>query len=213
LPRILRLSYYVDHEAIDASVEAIRNCRIVAAGTDTLYGLLADPFREDCILRVYDAKRRDKSKPLPLLSAGTEEVLRVAVFNDCIKKFVSIMWPGPLTVILRLRRNIFPNIVAPDGKTGFRVPASPVPRLIAVETGGFVTGTSANISGAPPPRTVEEAVEMLGDSVDLYLDTGLAPIGRPSTIIDLTGTEPRLVREGALRFETILLVWRQVCGR
>lgn len=193
---------------VQEAYKVLKNCGLVVGITDTLYGIFADPFRDECVSKVYSAKRR-AGKPIPLLASSTEAVLSIINVDDTIERFLRIIWPGPVTVILRPADEFFSEKVHLGTKNiGFRVPASPLTRKLAELNGGFITGTSANISGLEPARTIEQAIKQLGNSVDLYIDSGIAPIGSPSTVIDLTTREIAVVREGAVSTRTLRRLYK-----
>ncbi len=188
MARILRTSYTAPgQEVISKALETVRECGLVVGPTDTLYGIFTNPFSRECVDKVYRVKRRT-GKPIPLLADSIESILEHAVFDDKIKRFLETIGYGPVTVVLRIKRDsrIAWNVHLGSYKVGFRIPASPFPRMIAAGLGGLVTGTSANISGWKPPRTVSEAINQLGDSIDLYVDSGYTPLGTGSTVIDLS---------------------------
>ncbi len=200
------------HEVVDTVVgeaaDTIRKCGIVVAATDTLYGLLADPYRDECVLKIYRLKERPLDKPIPILAADAEHVVNVTRPSPQIRRFLDMIWPGPVTVILGVSEGFFSKYISPSGRIGFRVPAAPLVRRLAVMNKGFVTGTSANLSGHKPPRTIHETYRMLGGGVELYIDQGPAPIGAPSTVIDIVNGELKLVREGAVTIDTLRILWR-----
>ncbi len=202
---IVKLRYYqADQKIVDKAYRIIRECGLVVSGTDTVYGLLTSPYSDECVLKLYKAKERPLDKPLPILASSVKAVLGIVEVDSKTKAFLKSIWPGPVTVILRVKENIFSKYVSRSEEyIGFRVPATPIVRLIAERNGGFVTGTSANISGKPAPTTVEEAVKQLGDRVDLYIDLGLAPLKNPSTVIRVTDNGIEVVREGVLSLETL----------
>ena len=195
-------------EAIGEACRVVRGGGLVVYPTDTLYGLGADPFNERAVSRAYEAKRRE-SKPMPVLVSSREVVEEVAVVVDEAVRLMDAFWPGPLTIVLPRRPRLPRAVTAGADSVGVRMPRHSLALSLIESCGGVLIGTSANISGMPPPRTVEEALSQLGDSVDLAIDAGPAPIGAPSTVIDLSGERPRLVREGAIRLEEV----ERVLGR
>lgn len=199
MAKILKTSYIIPSpEIINEAVNTIMECGLVVGVTDTLYGIFADPFRYECVEKVYKAKKR-MGKPIPLLANSIDSIIEHAIVNEKIINFLEIIGYGPVTIVLKIdhRSKIAENVHLKTFKVGFRVPASRLVRLIAREVGGLVTGTSANISGLKPARTVNEAFSQLGDAVHLYIDSGYSPLGIGSTVIDLTEGF-KIIRHGAV---------------
>ena len=180
-------------------VEVLRNGGVAAIPTDTVYGLAANGLDEAAASRVFEVKGRHERMPLPLLLADADDLTLCCVgVPDSARSLAEAFWPGPLTLVLR-RSDQVPDIVTAGGDTvGVRVPDHPVPREIARRLGAPITGTSANLSGLPPATTADEAREQIGERVDYVLDGGAARSGVPSTVLDLTGNEPVIVRPGAV---------------
>jgi L-threonylcarbamoyladenylate synthase len=203
VPRILRINPEdPDPEILEEALSVLRKGGLVIYPTDTVYGLGADPMNPEAVDKVHEAKRRT-GKPLPLL---LDEPGRAERYAEVGKKALRLMrefWPGQLTIILRLRAELPPGITMGTGKIALRVPDCAVARLLAEGLGGAIIGTSANISGAPSPRTAEEAIAQLGEKVDLVLDGGITRHRLSSTIIDLTVDPPRIIRVGPIPPEEI----------
>ena len=161
----------------DAAVSALRAGRAVILPTDTVYGLCALPEQEDVL---YEIKGRDRSKPFALLAADLEAL--VAALPGLDRPALEPYLPGPYTLIV--------------GSVGVRVPNLPPAAADVVRAVGVVAATSANLSGGPDPRRVEEIPDEIRAACGAIVDAGVLP-GIPSTVIDLTGAEPRVVRRGA----------------
>ena len=181
------------------AVEVLTNGGVAAIPTDTVYGLAANGLDGAAASRVFDIKGRPEGMPLPLLLADAGDLSLCCVdVPDSARSLAEAFWPGPLTLVLR-RSGAVPGIVAAGGDTvGVRVPNHPVPREIAQLLGAPITGTSANRSGLPPATTAAEVREQIGDRVDYVLDGGAVRSGVPSTVLDLTGAEPRILRPGGV---------------
>jgi len=194
------------YEKLAAALEAIKRGGLVVYPTDTLYGLGADPYSRDAVLRVYRAKRRPLDRPLPVLVSSIEAAERLVVFNEAARRLAERFWPGALTLILPLRHDapVPRELHAGTGRLGVRMPAHRVALALIESAGGALTGTSANRHRMPPPRTAQEAIEQLNGEVDVVVDAGPAPHGEPSTIVDLSATPPRVIREGAVPAREVL---------
>jgi L-threonylcarbamoyladenylate synthase len=159
------------------AVAALRAGRAVILPTDTVYGLCALPEHEDVL---FELKGRDRSKPVALLAAEVEAL--VAAVPGLDPSLLERYLPGPYTLVV--------------GAVGVRVPVLPPAAAEVVRAVGVVAATSANLSGGPDPRRVEDVPEEIRAACGAIVDTGELP-GVPSTVIDLTGDEPRVIREGA----------------
>lgn len=192
---------------IETAVDIISNGGVAAIPTDTLYGLAACAFDESAVMKVYELKGRPEGMALPLLLSEPEDIEKCAeaVTDDAIalaKRF----WPGAVTLVVRKRAEV-PDIVTAGMETvALRVPDHPVPRGIAKLLGAPITGTSANLSGRPGLTTADAVRREFGDSIDFVLDGGDAEGGVASTIIDMTGEEARILREGAVSWDEISTV-------
>ncbi len=187
----------------------LRNDGVISYPTDTLYGLGADPFSPKALSRLLEVKGRSRDKGLPLLLADADDARAVALPNsDLWLLLARAFWPGPLTLLLPPARKTPREVLGATGAVGLRVPDHPVPRALAGALGAPIVGTSANPSGGPDPVTAQDVERLLGGRVDCILDGGPAHRGQPSTVIDLTGPAPRMVRAGALSAERI----QEVCG-
>ncbi len=190
--------------ALAVAVDALRQGKLVAFPTDTLYGLGVDATNDEGVRCLCKAKNRPLDAPLPILvadvgqaSALTQEMPELAL------RLAYRHWPGPLTLVLK-RAGTFRSLALAGGDTAaLRAPGHPVPLALIRALGRPITGTSANRSGGPPPRTAAEVARQLGEEVDIIIDAGPAPIGVESTVLDLTVDPPRILREGALSREEL----------
>lgn len=189
--------------AVEAAVAALRRGEVVAVPTDTVYGLAADPRQRGAAERLFAAKERPRTVELPVLVADQEQALELVVDPGevalhCMQRW----WPGPLTLVLERRPGLGYDLGDNDRTIGLRCPDHPVPRAICGALGPIAT-TSANRHGQAPLTTAQAVEEALGGAVELILDAGVCD-GAPSTVLDCTGPRPRLLREGALGWSTIL---------
>jgi L-threonylcarbamoyladenylate synthase len=164
-----------------------------------VYGLGACGLDAGAVARIYTAKERPPEKGIILAVAAPEHVTQIAHgVGPRARALMERFFPGPLTLILPAR-DVVPAIVTAGGNTvAVRMPDHPVALALIRECGAPVAAPSANRSGAPPPRTAAEALRDLDGRVDLVLDAGPCPVGTPSTILDLTVSPPRVLREGAV---------------
>lgn len=168
--------------------------------TDTVYGLGCNPFDEEAVKRVFEVKGRG-DKPLPILTSSKERLGEICMLGDKGSRLADKFWPGKLTIVLPTKLKI--PCALGGGSVAVRVPGREDTLELIEACGGFLVGTSANLSGGSHPKVVLDAYSQLGESIDLYLDGG-ATLGTPSTVIDLTKEKPVVLREGALRAGEVL---------
>ena len=189
---------------LEAAVRALSDGGVAAIPTDTLYGLAADAFNAEAIERVFAIKERPEGMALPVLLSDTDQLHIVArEVPEGARKVADVYWPGPLTLIVRRADGLPTRLTAGQTTVAVRVPDHPVPRELARRLGRPITGTSANISGSADPQSMQELRQQVGDRVDCVVETGPTPAGTASTIVDLTGGGPSLIREGAIPFSEI----------
>ena len=185
--------------SVDAAVAALRAGRLVVLPTDTVYGLAADGESESAARALYAAKGRDAIQPTAMLFASVDVLVeRVPELPAAAVEAVRTLLPGPFTLIVEnpARRYAWLNPQRPDA-IGLRVPAvTGAPRAV-LEALGAVVATSANLPGGADPRRLEDVPPEIAAAVDVVIEGGELP-GTPSTVVDLTGPEPRVLREGAV---------------
>jgi L-threonylcarbamoyladenylate synthase len=189
---------------VERAIRILKNGGIVAFPTDTIYGLGANAFDEDAVLRVYEAKARPLNFALTLLLADTSQMKLVAEnIPKMAWKLAEKIMPGALTIILNKSMAVS-NMITGEGNTvAVRIPNHPVPIALIKGLGAPITGTSANISGGNNPLTAEDVFKQLRYRVDMIIDGGRCPIGVSSTVLDLTTNPPKIIREGAISRDQI----------
>lgn len=196
-------------QQVEKGVSILKQGGLVAFPTDTVYGLGAGANNQQAVARVYRVKERPQNIALPLLLANVSQIGEVAEPVPPIAWLLAHNFlPGALTIVLP-KSDLVPDIITAGGETvAVRVPAHPIPIALAQGLGVPIVGTSANVSGKPSVLTADEVYSQFGRNVDLIIDGGRCPGGRESTIIDVTGEEPVILREGVISREEL----RQVCG-
>ena len=191
--------------SVDAAVAALRAGRLVVLPTDTVYGLAADGESESAARALYAAKGRDAIQPTAVLFASVDVLVeRVPELPAVAVEAVRTLLPGPFTLIVEnpARRYAWLNPQRPDA-IGLRVPAvTGAPRAV-LEALGAVVATSANLPGGADPRRLEDVPPEIAAAVDVVIEGGELP-GTPSTVVDLTRPEPRVLREGAVTAADVL---------
>jgi L-threonylcarbamoyladenylate synthase len=176
---------------------------LVALPTESFYGLAAAPFDERALARLWQVKGRSEGKPILILIGNRSQLEPfVRSIPPAATVLMNAFWPGPLTIVFPAADELSDAVTAGTGSVGIRLSAWP-PLIDLLCRVGPVTGTSANYEGAPPPRRAEEVQDSLGDSVDLIVDGGPTPGGRPSTVIDVQGPI-RIIRDGAIERSAIV---------
>jgi L-threonylcarbamoyladenylate synthase len=185
------------------AVEAVRGGLVVVIPTDTVYGVGADAFDTDAVASVLAAKGRGREMPPPVLVPNVRTVDGLAAdvpawARDLIREF----WPGPLTLVFKAQSSLVWDLGDTNGTVALRMPEDEVALAVLAEVGPMAV-TSANLTGEPPATTAADAAAQLGAAVAVYLDAGPATGTAVSTIIDCTGDEPVVLREGAITAEQL----------
>lgn len=188
----------VDPAAVAAAVEVLRAGGLVAVPTETVYGLAADATNVDALHRLYAVKGRPADHPVIVhIPPGRLDEWAVDV-PEVARRLAEAFWPGPLTLVLRRAPRVPDAVTGGRDTVGLRVPAHPVTLALLEAFGGGIAAPSANRFGRVSPTTAAAVREELGDAVELVLDGGPCTIGVESTIVDCSGDEPRVLREGGV---------------
>jgi L-threonylcarbamoyladenylate synthase len=186
------LRWPADASHIAQAAERLRAGAVIAFPTDTLYGVGARASDAAAVARLYEVKRRPAGQPMVWLVTDRAQVERFAVVSEVASELMERYWPGPLTLVLPAR-------ITTDGPTiAVRAPDHEVALELLSSLGEPIASSSANPAGQPPPVDADQVIAMLDDALDLVLDGGPCRIGQPSTILDLSGATPRILREGAI---------------
>ena len=190
-----------DVKIIDRCARIIVKGGLVAFPTETVYGLGASALDEDAVDRIYKVKNRPRTKPLAIQVADIKTIEKMGYrLTPAAMALASVFWPGPLTMVLE---------DASGRKMGFRMPAHKVALGLLKKTGLPIAVPSANLSGEPPAKNARDVRKSFDGKIEAILDGGEAYIGVESTVVDLAGDEPKILREGAISRERIL----EACGR
>jgi len=181
------------------AAEIIRSGGLVAVPTETVYGLAGNGLDEAAVREIYEVKGRPEMKPLSLMVPGIEAIEDYCVsVPEAAKALADKYWPGPLTIILK-SRDIVPEIVRAGGATvGLRCPDHPLSLALLRQSGLPLAAPSANPSGEPSPKSAEKVMEYFDGKIEAILDGGQCGIGLESTIIDMSSTPYKVLRQGAL---------------
>jgi L-threonylcarbamoyladenylate synthase len=190
-------------EGIAEAGRAVQRGRLVIVPTDTVYGVGADAFSPAAVQRLLNAKGRGRQMPPPVLVSAktTLEALAVGV-PDWARALVEELWPGPLTLVLRQQPSLQWDLGETRGTVAVRMPDHDVALELLARTGPLAV-SSANRTGLPPATDADDAEAMLGELVKVILDAGQTPGPVPSTIVDCTGEQGRILRQGVLPIERL----------
>lgn len=192
-----------DKEALPRAIDILRNGGLVAFPTDTVYGLGALAFDGEAVASIYLAKNRPVEKAIPVLIWDVSDLEKIS--DDVPKRtraLASRFWPGPLTVLVPKKQTL-PESVSATSTVAVRVPDHPVARELLRLTGPMAV-TSANISGQESPSTAQDVRSQLNGRIDLIIDGGTTPGGVPSTLVDCSSDEIKILRAGPITLAELL---------
>ena len=188
---------------ISSAISALKGGRLVVMPTDTVYGIAADAFDSDSVAALLSAKGRGRDMPVPVL-VGSWHTIQGLVYSvpQSAHELIRAFWPGALSLVVRQAPSLQWDLGDAHGTVMLRMPLHPVAIELLREVGPMAV-SSANISGRPAANTAGQAREQLGDLVEVYLDGGPAEQQAASTIVDLTGKHPRVLRPGPVTVDAI----------
>jgi L-threonylcarbamoyladenylate synthase len=197
-------------ETRERAAAVVRAGGLVAFRTDTFYGLGADPSNRDALQKLLALKGREDGKPILLVISDMSEAARFSVGNSKLFDAVSARyWPGALTLVVRARAELPEELTAGTGTIGLRLPADGEVCEVVRACGGALTATSANRAGEPPARTAGEVAQAFPNGLSLIVDGGAARTQQPSTVLDVSRGEARLIREGVISWRELLETIRE----
>ena len=185
-------------EGIQEAVTALGNGELAVVPTDTVYGVAADAFKPDAVAALLAAKGRGRQMPPPVLVGSRRAAFAlVEDVSSSASDLIDEFWPGGLTLVFRSSRSLVWDLGDTQGTVAVRMPLHPVTLDLLKESGPLAV-SSANISGSPPATTAADAESQLGEAISVYLDGGPCSGEIPSTIVDVTGPVPKLLRSGVI---------------
>lgn len=191
-----------DKGGIAEAARAVREGEVIIFPTDTVYGMGCDPFNAKAVAAVYSTKRRTPSKPLPVLGYSKEDLMKVVEISPDLQRVASRFWPGPLTILARVKSDALRRSLGLGEKMAVRVPRSPCALSILKEC-RLLTGTSANLSGFASHTDPESCFKEFS-TVPVFVDGGVIRGRGESTIIDVRGGDLDIIREGAVKRRELL---------
>jgi L-threonylcarbamoyladenylate synthase len=184
--------------AFEKILSFLRSGGVIAFPTDTAYGLGADPFNDHAVRRIFELKGRPETKPILLLVNSIAMARSIAILSKRALALAKRFWPGPLTMILPAREAVPELVTAGTGTIGIRWPNAAFALRLLDALNHPITATSANRSGTPASVTAGEVCAQFGDTIDVVVDGGVLPARGGSTLLDLTVTPARILREGPI---------------
>ena len=205
MPKVIKLdSSNFDPKALNEAAQGIREGQTAIFPTSGLYGLGVDAANENAVKRIFQIKKRAAEKPILLLihdSVALDQI--AATVPSAAQKLMDQFWPGDLTLIFPANESVLKALIAGTGKIGVRQTAHPITHMLIEKVGRPITGTSANFSGSPGYKSVDEMPPDLIAAVDFVIDVGPLTTGVGSTVVDITVSPPKVLREGRISIETL----------
>ena len=190
-------------EGIRKSVEIIENGGVIIFPTDTVYGIGCNPYDTNAVKKIYEIKSREKIKSLPVLASSIEIVKQISIIDEFTEKIIKKYWPGPLTLILKLKDKNLKESLNLEDKIAVRIPDS-VCTLKLLNKCNLLVGTSANVSGDSSFTDPQECMKNV-KNYDVFVDGGTITSKGESTIIEIENEKIHVIREGALKKEDIVI--------
>ena len=188
-------------EDVQKAASAISDGAVIVFPTDTVYGLGCNPYNHDAVLSLYEIKKREKTKPFPVIGYSKEELEKIAEFNALEEKIAETFWPGAITLILKVKDKEIQKSLSLGEKIAVRVPNNKCALALLKEC-KLLVGTSANISGASPFNDPKECTENL-TGYDLFIDGGIISSEGESTIVEIENNDVKILRKGSISEEMI----------
>lgn len=202
---LIKMNHKNRDQVLHSAVDVLKTGGIIAYPTETFYGLGAKFDKETSLQRLYEIKHRPWEKAMPLIIGHKGQLSSIAAdINNSAIKLMERFWPGPLTLLFPAKKHLSEFITAGTHKVAVRIPGESFALHLAKYTRFPFTATSANPSGMPPARDAETVMRYFGDQIELIIDCGPSPGGLPSTIVDVTTEDTRILREGAVKKELLI---------
>ncbi len=200
---LVKINTNHSEDAMNEAVKILRQGGIVACPTESSYGLCARYDGHTALERIFALKGQRREKPFPLIIGSIQDLLLVSQEPGPVAlKLAQVFWPGPLTLLLPAKDGLS-GFISKEGKVAVRVPGPSFALELVKRLGLPLTATSANPSGLAPATSARAVLDYFGGGGDLIIDGGSSPGGPPSTIVDVTGADIKVLREGAINSEQI----------
>jgi L-threonylcarbamoyladenylate synthase len=202
--KIIRISSKNFNQVIEEVVKSIKKGQVVICPTDTIYGLIADATNEEAIKKILEIKKREDQKPLPIFIRNVKVAETATQISKKQQQFLVKVWPGKVTVVFKKRKSCnLPRVISGrTGTIGLRIPNHKLVSILLKKINKPLIGTSANISGRPGSTEIEKVLNQFKNQKlqpDLVIDAGNLKLSKPSAIVDLTRSEPKILRAGLFK--------------
>ncbi len=197
-------------DSIEESIKAIKGGGVIVFPTDTIYGLVCDATNQKAIQKLFQIKKRDFKKPIPVFVKDIEMAKQIAMVNEKQESFLKKVWPGKVTVILRAKIDFPQGVLGKDKTIGLRVPDYASINALFNKINKPLSGTSANLAGEHSCLDINDVVAQFANEKlqpDLIVDAGILSSSQSSTVVDLTGKELKVLRTGDLKEEELLKIF------
>ena len=193
-------------DSLQKAADIIKKGGVIATPTDTVYGLSADIYNIEAVKRIFEIKKRPHTNPIITLISDIKDLNKLGKTDDKIMSLANKFWPGPLTMIIeRIDDNDAIDFLCCGNKgISIRLPDNKIVLDIIKKSGTFIASTSANLSGKENPLSAEEVYKQLGNTVDMIIDGGTADSNLTSTLVNMTASPPKILREGLIPSTEIL---------
>ena len=193
---------------LEESVKVIEENGVIVFPTDTVYGLVCDATNQEAVQKLFRVKKRDLEKPIPVFVKDIEMAKQIAIISEKQESFLKKFWSGKVTAILRAKIDFPQGVLGKDKTIGLRIPNYAPLNVLLNKTNKPLSGTSANLAGESPSTDINHIIAQFKNEKfqpDLIVDAGIIELSKPSTVIDLTGKELKILRKGAVKEEEELL--------
>jgi L-threonylcarbamoyladenylate synthase len=196
---------------IEESIKVIEENGVIVFPTDTVYGLVCDATNQKAIQKLFQIKKRDLKKPIPVFVKDIEMAKQIAMVDEKQESFLKKIWPGKVTVILRAKIDFPEGVLGKDKTIGLRIPDYAPLNALFNKINKPLSGTSANLAGEPSSLDINDIITQFKNEKfqpDLVIDAGMLELSKPSTVIDLTGKKLKILRKGTMKEEELLKIFR-----
>lgn len=203
--RILKVNATTPEKStISEAAQVVLKGGVIVYPTETLYGIGADARSSEAVARVARAKKRIDARPILVIVHSVDKLRKLVEEPSApAEQFMKAFWPGPLTLVFKALRGNPEELTQGSGTVGVRIPSNTFCLELLRRCNCPLTSTSANISGEPVHRTIREIQKALNEGIDLYIDAGVLPQSKPSTVVSVVGKNPKLIREGVISFDAL----------
>jgi L-threonylcarbamoyladenylate synthase len=198
-------------ETVKEIIKLIKKNKVIVCPTDTVYGLICDATSKKAIRKLFKIKKRDFAKPIPIFIANIKMAKKLASVNKKQEKFLGHFWPGKITIVLKSKKKFPRGVLNKENNIGLRIPDYELLNLLLKKLNVPLSATSANISGQPASTKIEEVINQFQKEEvqpDLIIDVGNLKPAHPSTVVDLTRPEMKILRIGDIKKEKIIRAFR-----